>query len=231
MEWVENPLLTEYVHICGITTSEFRLPFSTPLPVPLHWIAPIVKLVLFTSELSRCLSIHNEGYSCFQPCGDPRRRYCIASHPLTRLVEVFIKNRRVLVRGPRGTLRRDFSHQFVDIRKEDNKVVVELWFGLHKNVAVVRSICTHIKNMMLGVSHGYRYKMRFVYAHFPINVAINKEGKKVEVRNFLGEKRVRHIHMLEGVTVMKSEAQKDEIILEGNDVEKVSTSGRVVCGL
>lgn len=147
---------------------------------------------------------------------------------LTRLVEVFIKNRRVLVRGPRGTLRRDFSHQFVDIRKEDNKVVVELWFGLHKNVAVVRSICTHIKNMMLGVSHGYRYKMRFVYAHFPINVAINKEGKKVEVRNFLGEKRVRHIHMLEGVTVMKSEAQKDEIILEGNDVEKVSTSGRVV---
>ena len=31
--------------------------------------------------------------------------------------------------------------------------------------------------------------------------------------------------MLEGVTVMKSEAQKDEIILEGNDVEKVSTSG------
>lgn len=145
--------------------------------------------------------------------------------PIDPIVEVYVKNRRVVVKGPRGTLRRDFSHQFVDIRKEGNKVLVELWFGLHKNVAVVRSICTHIKNMMLGVSHGYRYKMRFVYAHFPINVAINKEGKKVEVRNFLGEKRVRHIHMLEGVTVMKSDAQKDEIILEGNDVEKVSTSG------
>ena len=139
-------------------------------------------------------------------------------------VQVFIKNRRVVVKGPRGILRRDFSHQFVDIRKEDNKVVVDLWFGLHKNIAVVRSICSHIHNMITGVTHGYRYKMRFVYAHFPINVAINKEGKKVEVRNFLGEKRVRHIDMLEGVTVMKSEAQKDEIILEGNDVEKVSTS-------
>ena len=141
------------------------------------------------------------------------------------LVQVFIKNRRVVVKGPRGILRRDFSHQFVDIRKEDNKVVVDLWFGIHKNIAVVRSICSHIHNMITGVTHGYRYKMRFVYAHFPINVAINKEGKKVEVRNFLGEKRVRHIDMLEGVTVMKSEAQKDEIILEGNDVEKVSTSG------
>ena len=132
------------------------------------------------------------------------------------LVQVFIKNRRVVVKGPRGILRRDFSHQFVDIKKEGNRVVVDLWFGLHKNIAVVRSICSHIKNMMTGVTHGYRYKMRFVYAHFPINVAINKEGKKVEVRNFLGEKRVRHIHMLEGVTVAKSEAQKDEIILEGN---------------
>ena len=137
---------------------------------------------------------------------------------------MYIKNRRVVVKGPRGTLRRDFSHQFVDIKKEGNKVVVDLWFGLHKNIAVVRSICTHIRNMITGVTHGYRYKMRFVYAHFPINVAINKEGKKVEVRNFLGEKRVRHIHMLEGVTVAKSEAQKDEIILEGNDIEAVSTS-------
>ena len=102
---------------------------------------------------------------------------------------------------------------------------VDLWFGLHKNISVVRTICSHIRNMITGVTHGYRYKMRFVYAHFPINVAINKDGTKVEIRNFLGEKRVRHIHMQEGVTVTKSEAQKDEIILEGNDIEAVSISG------
>ena len=140
------------------------------------------------------------------------------------VVEVYVKNRRVVVKGPRGVLRRDFTHQFVDIKKEGEKVVVDMWFGLHKNIAVVRSICTHIRNMITGVTRGYRYKMRFVYAHFPINVAINKDGKKVEIRNFLGEKRVRHIHMLEGVTVIKSDAQKDEIILEGNDIEAVSTS-------
>ncbi len=41
--------------------------------------------------------------------------------------------------------------------------------------------------------------MRLVYAHFPINVNIEEGGKLVEIRNFLGEKRVRAVHMLPGV--------------------------------
>lgn len=35
--------------------------------------------------------------------------------------------------------------------------------------------------------------MRLVYAHFPVNVNIEKSGKSVEIRNFLGEKRVRRV--------------------------------------
>ena len=42
--------------------------------------------------------------------------------------------------------------------------------------------------------------MRLVYAHFPINVNIEDGGKLVEIRNFLGEKRVRSVNMLPGVT-------------------------------
>jgi ribosomal protein L6P/L9E len=36
---------------------------------------------------------------------------------------------------------------------------------------------------------------------------------------------VRHVKMLDGVIVSESKAQKDELILEGNDVENVSQSG------
>ena len=39
-----------------------------------------------------------------------------------------------------------------------------------------------------AVVQGYRYKMRLVYSHFPINVSIEKAGKQLAIRNFLGEK-------------------------------------------
>ena len=53
--------------------------------------------------------------------------------------------------------------------------------------------------MIKGVSKGFEYKMRLVYAHFPINANITDDGTIVEVRNFLGEKRVRIVKMLPGI--------------------------------
>ena len=50
-----------------------------------------------------------------------------------------------------------------------------------------------------AIPQGFEYKMRLVYAHFPININIVEDGKVVEIRNFLGEKRVRVAKMLPGV--------------------------------
>ena len=56
-----------------------------------------------------------------------------------------------------------------------------------------------VQNMIKGVTKGFEYKMRLVYAHFPINANITEEGSCIEVRNFLGEKRVRIVNMLPGI--------------------------------
>ena len=75
---------------------------------------------------------------------------------------------------------------------------------------------------------GYKYKMRAVYAHFPINCAISEGGTLVEVRNFLGEKYTRRVRMHDGVKCENSKDQKDELILTGNSVEAVSQSAALI---
>ena len=80
--------------------------------------------------------------------------------------------------------------------------------------------------MIKGVVTGFKYKMRFCYAHFPINVTcVNESGKQVvEIRNFLGEKRTRRIELLEGVNYFRTPDVKDQIEISGIDITKVSLS-------
>ena len=136
-------------------------------------------------------------------------------------VEVEIKARKVKVTGPRGSLERDFTKISMDLRKVGTKSIrLDMWFANRKQLASVRTVMSHIENLFVGVTQGYSYKMRFVYSHFPINVTL--AGNNVEIRNFLGEKRVRKVALLPGVKYTRSADVKDEIELTGNDIANVS---------
>jgi large subunit ribosomal protein L9e len=79
--------------------------------------------------------------------------------------------------------------------------------------------------LIIGVTKGYKYKMRYVYAHFPINVNLDKNADgcwEVEIRNFIGEKLVRRVAMRPGVEVEASKNTKDQLELSGNSLEDVS---------
>lgn len=111
-------------------------------------------------------------------------------------IEIKIKAKIIEVKGPRGTLTRNFKHlnlDFMLITDEETgkkKLKVDAWFGSRKTTAAIRTALSHVGNLITGVTQGFRYKMRFVYAHFPINASISNTNSAIEIRNFLGEKKV-----------------------------------------
>eukprot|EP00118_Oscarella_pearsei_P024569 m.306329 g.306329 ORF g.306329 m.306329 type:complete len:188 (+) comp41156_c0_seq1:476-1039(+) len=143
-------------------------------------------------------------------------------------VELRVKSRVITVKGPRGTLRRSFKHLKIEVtRLSKSSLRVDIWFASRKELACLRTICSHITNMIVGVTKGYLVKMRSVYAHFPININV-VQNKEVEIRNFLGEKYIRRVAMRSGVTCEMSKAQKDELILKGNNLELVTQSAALI---
>ncbi|XP_035550141.1 60S ribosomal protein L9-like isoform X2 [Juglans regia] len=148
-------------------------------------------------------------------------------------VKIKVKAKLIEVEGPRGKLTRNFKHLNLDFQlitddEGKRKLKVEAWFGSRKTSAAIRTALSHVDNLITGVTKGYRYKMRFVYAHFPINASITNSNRSIEIRNFLGEKKVRKVDMLEGVSILRSEKVKDELILDGNDIELVSRSAALI---
>nr|UXY87838.1 60S ribosomal protein L9 [Cryptomonas curvata] len=141
-------------------------------------------------------------------------------------IKIKEKSRQIEVSGPNGVLFRDFSHILVDmkIEKKKRKLVIKVWQGNKKKIASLNTLSTSISNLITGVLIGFRYEMRLVYAHFPINITIADSGKILEIRNFLGEKKVRRVLMAEGVLCLKNEKVKDEIVIQGNDIDLVSIS-------
>merc|ERR1712216_15082 len=125
--------------------------------------------------------------------------------------------------GPRGSLTKSFKHMSVDLYKKDAKtIMVEKWFGASKELAIIKTVCSHIQNLFIGVRQGFQYRMKMVYAHFPTNVQIAGDKRSLDVVNFIGQKVKFKVNALEGVTMERDAKNNTEILISGNDVENVS---------
>merc|ERR1712187_649289 len=109
-----------------------------------------------------------------------------------------------------------------------HEVRAKMYFAKSKQLSMLRSVCSHINNLFDGVEKKFQYRMRLVYAHFPINANITNGGTTIEIRNFLGEKIVRTVNMLPGVKVDKSADTKDELIVLGTDIDLTARSAALI---
>lgn len=129
----------------------------------------------------------------------------------------------LVVKGPKGELRRKFLHPKLKMEVSGNTVNITPKEDRRKQNAVVGAWAAHIMNMATGVTFGWEGRLKIMCSHFPVKV--NVEEDRVVIQNFLGERKPRSAKIPEGVKV---EIKKDEIIVTGIEKERVgNTCGNI----
>lgn len=132
-------------------------------------------------------------------------------------VELRINGRQVEVVGVGGTISRDFSKAPLSIELEKNLVKVHAAWVRKKEAALVGTISSHIRNMIIGVTKGFTYRLKIVYSHFPISVKVDK--RKIIIENFTGERKNRIVKIV-GNTQVKVEGE--DVVVSGINKEDVA---------
>ena len=132
-------------------------------------------------------------------------------------VDVNIEERVVTVKGEKGTLTRDFSHASVSIQLEGNVIKIQTSWPRKREAALIGTICSHIQNMIIGVTKGFTYKLKIIFSHFPISVKARE--KTVTIENFTGERSPRIARIMGDAEVVP---KGDDVIVQGINIEEVS---------
>jgi len=132
-------------------------------------------------------------------------------------VEVKVDGRTVSVKGEKGALTRDFSGAPVTVQLEDKEIKVQASWPRKREAALVGTVCSHIQNMITGVTKGYTYKLKIVFSHFPISVKV--KDNMVAIENFTGERSPRWARIMGGVKVLPKE---EDVFVQGISLEDVS---------
>ena len=133
-------------------------------------------------------------------------------------ISVSLEERVISVKGKLGTIKKDFTKLPAFLTIENNIVKIEPYGTRRKDFAISKTAQSIINNMIKGVQNGYKYRMKIVFAHFPITVKI-KDGK-VHVENFFGERKARISNIVGDSTKVAIEG--DDIVITGPHLEHVS---------
>ncbi|MEM2911977.1 MAG: 50S ribosomal protein L6 [Candidatus Bathyarchaeia archaeon] len=132
-------------------------------------------------------------------------------------VEVTLDGKKVTVKGVKGTLTRDFSQAPISMELQGKSIRVWANWPRKKESALVGTVYAHINNMITGVRKGFTYKLKIVFAHFPISVKV--QDKTVLIENFTGERNPRIAKVIGDAKVKVS---GEDIIVQGINLEDVS---------
>ncbi|HXV45631.1 MAG TPA: 50S ribosomal protein L6 [Nitrososphaera sp.] len=121
-------------------------------------------------------------------------------------------------KGKLGTVKKDFTKLPATITVDGNKITIKPYGKRKQDLAVTNTARSIIQSMIKGVEKGYTYKVKIIFAHFPISVKI--KGKEVQVENFFGERSPRVSKIVGDAT--KVTVAGEDVVVQGPSLEDVS---------
>jgi large subunit ribosomal protein L6 len=127
------------------------------------------------------------------------------------------------VEGNGEEVEKKLQHALVEVEADGDKVTFSTQETKRSITSIVSTFRSHTENMVEGLQNEHIYKMKGVYAHFPMT--IKQESNKVLIENFMGERKPREIDIEEGVTV---EIDGEDLTIRGANKDAVSqTAGKI----
>ena len=87
----------------------------------------------------------------------------------------------------------------VNLEMKENKIIIKTQKSTKREKKQIKTILSHVKNMIKGMEDDFTYKLQICSLHFPMTVSIKENF--VIVKNFLGETKERKARILEGSEV------------------------------
>ncbi len=131
-------------------------------------------------------------------------------------VKASLEGRKLSIKGKLGEAKKQFDKINVNISVEGNKVVISPFSAKKRDNVIINTVASIVNNMVTGVTKGYTYKVKVVYAHFPITV--KTKGNQVLVENFVGERSPR---VSDIVGDCKVTVEGDDVVVKGVSLEDV----------
>ncbi|MBU2560337.1 50S ribosomal protein L6 [archaeon] len=131
-------------------------------------------------------------------------------------IEVSLVESVMVVKGPKGEIKKTMKYPGVTVRKDAGEVVIGAENPKKRQWAIIGTYEAHTKNMIKGVSLGFEYKMKIIYSHFPMSVKVDQ--KTISVENYLGEKVARKTKIVGDCEV---KVKGTEVVITGNNIEEV----------
>ncbi|MFL6316144.1 MAG: 50S ribosomal protein L6 [Nitrososphaeraceae archaeon] len=146
------------------------------------------------------------------------REEIFADIDIPDMVTVRMEGNLIVVGGKLGTLQKDLTKVPISVDIKDKKLVIKPPGTRKRDLAITNTAKSIILSMIKGVEQGFTYKLKVVYAHFPISV--KTKGKEIHVENYFGERAPRVSRVVGDTT--KVNIVGEDVIVQGPSLEDVS---------